>query len=617
MEIGYNALIIPKELTANADAVLRNYEEIYEVESVGKAIHKVKRVYTILNKDGERYGEFALGYDKSNPIRVLEGRIFDAMGNQIGKLKKSDIKDQAAFDGVSFVSDARYKSAGFGASTYPYTVEFYHETSSSNLMFYPRLAPCDINTSVENASLEIIMPANLKLRYREQNLKEKVKITPLANGKTQYRWQVKKEPVLKNDKFGLEFHEKEPAVYTAPSDFEYNGYTGNMNTWENFGKFIWQLNQGRDVLPEATQAKIKEMVAGEKDEFKKIQKIYEYMQSKTRYVGIQLGIGGFQPFPAAEVDEKGYGDCKALSNYMRSLLKTVGISSHYALVRGGDDGVPVNKDFCKNSFNHAILCVPTKKDTVWLECTDQTKSAGYMGDFTGDRYALLITEKGGKLVRTPTYKQKDNLLLRSADVVIDADGNAKVNINTTYTGLKFDDYAGYADYSKDIQKKHLNEKIEIRNFNLDDFDIKVTKNMIPSATEKLSLSVGKYASKSGKRMFIAPNFINPFNFPDLSETDNRTSDIYFYHYDYMDSDTVKFHLPEKYHLEGVANEVNYQSAFGTYKTSIKIEEGLVTYIRTMTMKGGKYPKDKYKELVMFFKSINKAEKTKIVLVSET
>ncbi|MBC8111765.1 MAG: hypothetical protein H7Y04_11955 [Verrucomicrobia bacterium] len=70
-------------------------------------------------------------------------------------------------------------------------------------------------------------------------------------------------------------------------------------------------------------------------------------------------------------------------------------------------------------------------------------------------------------------------------------------------------------------------------------------------------------------------------------------------------------------MEGVANEVNYQSAFGTYKTSIKIEEGLVTYIRTMTMKGGKYPKDKYKELVMFFKSINKAEKTKIVLVSET
>ncbi|MBC8110662.1 MAG: DUF3857 domain-containing protein, partial [Verrucomicrobia bacterium] len=122
MEISYNALIIPKELTANADAVLRNYEEIYEVEAAGKAIHKVKRVYTIFNKDGERYGEFALGYDKSSPIRVLEGRIFDAMGNQIGKLKKSDIKDQAAFDGVSFVSDARYKSAGFGASTYPYTV---------------------------------------------------------------------------------------------------------------------------------------------------------------------------------------------------------------------------------------------------------------------------------------------------------------------------------------------------------------------------------------------------------------------------------------------------------------------------------------------------------------
>ena len=74
----------------------------------------------------------------------------------------------------------------------------------------------------------------------------------------------------------------------------------------------------RQDVPLETAAYIKEITGNISDPKAKAQKIYEYMQHKTHYVSIQIGIGGYQPFTASEVDKDGYGDCKALCNYTRA-----------------------------------------------------------------------------------------------------------------------------------------------------------------------------------------------------------------------------------------------------------------------------------------------------------
>src|SRR5258708_10666604 len=108
---------------------------------------------------------------------------------------------------------------------------------------------------------------------------------------------------------------------------------------------------------------------------------------------------------------------------MFSILKKAVIRYQYTLIRAGDGANYMTDDFPSSQFNHVILCVPLKTDTVWLECTSQTLPAGYLSGFTSDRYVLLVDENGGKLVRTPKYRMADKLQTPKTVGTIDAEGN--------------------------------------------------------------------------------------------------------------------------------------------------------------------------------------------------
>jgi hypothetical protein len=241
-----------------------------------------------------------------------------------------------------------------------------------------------------------------------------------------------------------------------------------------------------------------------------------------------------------------------------------------------------------------------------------------MGSFTGDRYALLVTPQGGKLVRTPTYQRKDNQLIRTANITIDQEGNAVADMTTQYSGLQQDedniDY--YTTLSKEDQKKWLYEHFKIPNFEIIDFSLNRQKSRVPTVTEKVSLKIKSLASKSGKRLFLQPNLLSKWEkAPD--EMENRKSEVEVSDYDYTDIDTIEFQLPEGYYLEHKPEDVTIKSVFGEYKTAIIFEQNKVTYIRQISVNKGSFPKEKYKEWVDFYRNVAKADKVKLVLVSKT
>jgi hypothetical protein len=390
-----------------------------------------------------------------------------------------------------------------------------------------------------------------------------------------------------------------------------------MNSWDEFGIWISSLNKGRNVLPEQTKQKVIQLTADKKTTEEKVKAIYEYMQNKTRYVSIQLGIGGFQPFEASVVDQTGYGDCKALSNYMVSMLEVAGIKAHYALIRAGQGAAKMRQEFPSSQFNHAVAAVPNGKDTLWLECTSQTNPFGYIGTFTGDREALIITEKGAQVVQTTSYPEELNTQNRSADVFITNTGDAKAKIKTVYSGLQYENgnLDGVLNNQYDLQKRWVMNTTDIPSFDVTSFKFENKKDKIPSATVNLDLTLRKFASVSGKRVMLTPNLMNRSKFiPEKLES--RKTDI-LEDFGYIDSDTIRYHIPDDIYPEVLPQPTKILSKFGEYESTYTLDQGLVVYTRRLKINKGRFPASSYQEFIDFYKSVNRADNAKLVFLTKT
>lgn len=609
---------IPEALKKNVDYVFRHDDMTFTIVSKNKASYRVYQVITIFNDKGKDRAVQVLGYDKLSKITNFKGTAYDAAGEVIKKLKSNEIYDQSAFDGFSLYSDNRLKAASLTQATYPYTVEFEYEVEYKYLFMIPGFSLLsEERSAVEQSSYEVRYPKDLKPRFKASNIDKQPTVTTLKDGSESTRWEFSNVLPIKFESMGPARADIISTISAAPSQFEYEGYLGNMNTWDEFGVWISSLNKNRNVLPEATKQKVLQLTADKKTTEEKVKAVYEYMQSRTRYVSIQLGIGGFQPFEASVVDQTGYGDCKALSNYMVSMLDVAGIKAHYVLIFAGRGAAGMREEFPSSQFNHAVAAVPNGKDTLWLECTSQTNPFGYAGTFTGDRKALMITEKGATIVNTTSYPDVLNTQSRSADVFVVNTGDATAKVKTVYSGLQYENnnLDRILNNQYDLQKKWVMNTTDIPSFDVKSFKFENKKEKVPSAIVSLDLSLRKLASVSGKRLMLTPNLMNRNTFiPEKLES--RKTDI-VEDFGYVDTDTIRYHIPDEIYPEVLPQPVKISSRFGEYESTYSLDQGLVVYTRRLKINKGRYPASTYQELVDFYKSVNRADNAKLVFLNKT
>ncbi len=613
----YSAAAIDSSLKKEAWAVCRNYHQEFELLSYGRAVERIQIVITVLEKRGDGLAELVLPYDKSTKISSLSGKSYDMFGMPDEKLRNSAIQDLNYTSDGTIYDDIRMKKATFSGNSYPYTVEYNYEIEYNGLISYPEWHPIDeYHLSVEKSSFQISYPDSMVIRYREFHLPSGCRTEKNEKGVHYLEWKLDTLKAWREEPMSNRLDLETPYLVTAPTRFIYDGYPGSMTSWKEYGQWVSKLNEGRDQLPAQRQSEIRELVREVKDTAKIVRILYEYMQNRTRYVGIQLGIGGFQPFPAETVDRLGYGDCKALSNYMKALLKAVGIPSIYTVAGAASNRGITMTDFpTNNQTNHIILCVPLHNDTLWLECTSQTAPCGYLSPFTSGRKALNITAEGGKVVSTPQLTANQSSQDCEAGIKVNSDGSIQATVKTKYSGYQYDNISQILAESKKEQEKALYDKLSITGLVISDFHYENLKDKIPQAVETFTFSTPLFATKSGSRLFIPLNIFNQIKAAP-SRVDNRRMAVYRA-YAYRDKDSLTIHLPNGFKAENVPQGKTIVTEFGEYQSTITLKDNQVLYIRELKMNRGTWPKERYTALVNFYSAMVNADKVKLVLKEET
>lgn len=600
-------LLTTSQYAAAQNAVVE--ESLTDVECISptQAIIHFKEVTTILNEHGAGLATFVCSCSKNDKLTRFKGQVTDATGRVIHKFKESELK-QTEYSQYLAIDD--YKMyLDYTPPVYPVTVTYeWTMESQDNLIEFPHFCPqTDYDVSVKKAAYRLKAPKSINIRHVQQNIEKTVIVTDDYRGSQILSLELSDLPALKYEPYSRPLRERLPIAYFAPTDFTYYSTQGSLKDWTEYGKWEYSLINGSEKLPDAVCQELHQLTDGLKTDREKIAALYQRLEKTTRYVAILLGIGSQKPAPAADVCRSGFGDCKGLSNYMRAMLKEVGIHSNYITISTTNQRL--FKDFASvGQMNHVILQVPLQSDTLWLECTNPQFPMGYVHQGIAGHDAIEVSEAGGRLVRLPVYADSTNLMLNKIHIRIDSNGAADVSLSQNSHNWQYEHNIPLLKMDETDRHKALQRIIRVPQAEIGRMDVKEDGATI---TVNADVRSQRYATITGQRLFVPICPIhNGYTIP--PSLPNREEDIFMKN-GYLDKDEITLTIPEDYDIEAIPKDITMEQPFGTFSFIMKREGSELHIQNRLLMRSGTYDKSQYPQFVDFMKTVNRIYSQKIVL----
>ncbi|MEP1150788.1 MAG: DUF3857 domain-containing protein [Balneola sp.] len=602
-------------LSVGAHSVVRNSETKVEIKSESEAYLTVKKATTIFKKENKDAASLVLSFSPLREIEYIKANLIDKNGNIIRSFDESDAIESAAFDGFSFFSDSRIKALDFNYSSFPYTVEVEYRLKYNGVLFLPTWYPQLPGQGVQKASLEV-QDYTKGVRYHTKNI-EGIPVENNVLGAQNLKWEVALLTAKEREPYGPPVQEILPSVVLAPSRFEIENTRGDASNWKDFGKWYYSLGQGTRKLSSEAIREVEEVIDGISTESEKIKALYNYLQDKTRYVSIQLGIGGWKPFSADYVFENEYGDCKALTNYMQAILEHIGVKSNPVLIRRGISEPAIISEFSSNQFNHVLLRVELDNgDILWLECTSKYFAPGHIGSGNEDRDALMISKEGGEIIRTPMSLPSENISSSISKIEISESGKVIMSTTQTNTGVLQESVQYRLLPISDAAKiEWLENSISASNFDVMEADFSGIRNDTKDVSYSYTLDFSNYTTTSSSRIFVPLETINSWSFNPDKEV-KRKQEIWL-PYVLTEKDQSIYVLPKNYDIEAIPEEAFFQSEFANYSIEYTInEEGNLLLKRELVINEKRIPPEAYNDFREFFMNVSKSDSKQLVLVKK-
>ena len=598
-------------------AVVDDHLTEVTVSSATRAVTHQRQTVTIRDEQGADKAFFLCRCSKQERLTSFRGEAVDAQGRQLRKFRQGDLR-RTEYSPYLAIDDYQLY-LDYTPPSYPITITYEWSMELRNtLIEYPPFCPQDdYEVSVRHALYRLTVPADIDVRHALQNIGTEPQTTTDADGRRTLTLDVTDLPALHDEPYARPLRERLPLAYFAPRRFTYYGTEGSLDTWADYGRWERSLLEGRDALPEALRTELHQLTDTLPTARQKVHALYRYLGRNTRYVAILLGIGGQQPAPAAEVAGSGFGDCKGLSNLMRAMLREVGISSRYTTISTHNRRL-LPHFASVGQMNHVILQVPLPQDTLWLECTNPELPFGYVHEDIAGHDVLCISEDGGRLLNVPTYPDSLNKVVTDTEVVLHEDASANVKVEKHIYSSNVESWLSIRDQKPEDVNKKLSKGLSVLPQNLklssvkDNFDAYDGPGYSPEMTLSYNFDCWQYANQMGNRLFIPGN---PVPKGMSLQRGKRINDIVSGHCETA-IDHIKVTLPKGYTLESIPEDINLDTDWGTFKSSVKEEGGVVYISQVFHLKKFNKPAADYTSFKQFIRTLNKSAEATLALVKK-
>lgn len=593
----------------NTNAQILSYDTKIKIDGGIKITENAYRIQ--VNSKEENYlSKIKISHNPNQKFTLISAKIIDAQGETLRKLKKKDIITKNDLSYGTFYQDGLIEEFNLYWNEYPYQIEYSYTLSTTEFIYITSWYPVVYTTiPTIKSSLQIELPIDFRIakkcpdtiQYEEFYLED----THIL------KWKVGKYQAMRREIYAPPLEELIPNIAVMALDFNY-GIEGSSDTWASFGSWLKMLNTATDVLPISEKIVVDKLIAGVENKKEIIKILYHHLQDKTKYVNVAIDVGGLKSYPASYVCDNKYGDCKALTTYMKAMLNYVGIKSFYMIINAGDNAARIDSNFPSQQFNHVILSIPLGTDTVWLENTSNISPFNYLGEFTQNRYSLVVDKQNSKLVRTPVLE--DTLLLekRIYNFSLDAQGNGVASIKKTLGGESFERYRYFKtqlslkDQDERLKKEYSTEDFELLEWDIvdRDRDSKNLKLFLEGSCKSQIRNVGSLKVISPLQIKL-PKFQEPKTRKQKVRINTPLNkvDSVFYHLDFLDNYSVD--MPP---------DINVSSAYGNYSAIYKqVDNSLVVY-EYFKLNRGEYSIEEYPLFYAFIRSIIKHKKSSAILL---
>lgn len=569
--------------------------------------------YTLLFQEGDADGIALFSCTVNNGrtrLKSFSGEIIESSGKP-RKLKRTDLSYTEYSEGLADSYGTYFFSPGI--TSFPATVTYSYEIAYSDavLSFEPFLPlPFASGVTLKEASYTLSVPSDDCFTFKVLNMPGLEPERTVSNEGVTYVWTVKDLPAGVSEPYSPPTFSSAKAILFTPAKISYEGKAGAGGDWTGIGNWIYSLSEDLPPVPKELADKVAALTEGCESDLEKISRIHGYLGETTRYVSIQLGLGGLRPLAPSFVFSNKFGDCKALSWYMKSMLDCCGVHSEYAVINMGTDRLL--PDFPSlATANHAVLCIPLQNDTLWVECTDPEVPLGYVHSGIAGNHALVVRKDASYVTRLPKPQDTDNTDSLIVKVELAPDGNAVASVRQVVHNSLWEGDHALVRESSDKRANLIKSDLSLPLTDLSGLTIEDFPGPKPSAVITYSASASPYASKTGTRLFVP---VNPFRNYQDNTSKNRSNDLYFSH-GWVDTDVITIRIPEGFRIEAAPDDLVSESEFGRIEFRMETSEGSDEIRLSFSVRhnSGTFSVDGYESYKSFRKDLQKVFGGKIVL----